>query len=322
MPVEPTPPAPHSARPFCPNCFHPEPGEYCPHCGQKQVERRASVRQLVEEFLDEQFGINRRLPRTLKPLLFKPGFLTREYFEGRVQQYIPPLRLYLVTSVLFFALFILGESSGIEIERAGEEARAELRADTALQRNVRSSRGPVIGIRLDASDTANYLANPDVGLGNERLNAAVEAKLQEYAVYGEVEGTRRLIREVLSAMPTVVFFLLPVFAFLLWLFFRRQRRYYVEHFVFALHLHAFAFLAMLPMPLLDLPFLPKWASDFGEALSGFLMLWVFAYVFFAMRRVYGQRKLMIALKYFFLWILYFTVLGIGIVFGGVAALMT
>ena len=54
---------------FCPNCYHPDPGEYCPQCGQYQAERRTTVRKLIAEFLDEQFGVNRRLPRTLK-LLF------------------------------------------------------------------------------------------------------------------------------------------------------------------------------------------------------------------------------------------------------------
>ena len=43
-----------------------------------------------------------RLWRTLAALLFKPGHLTREFLAGRRARYLPPVRLYLVLSVLFF----------------------------------------------------------------------------------------------------------------------------------------------------------------------------------------------------------------------------
>jgi hypothetical protein len=37
-------------------------------------------------------------------LLTRPGFLSREHFEGRRAPYISPIRLYLVFSLLFFAI--------------------------------------------------------------------------------------------------------------------------------------------------------------------------------------------------------------------------
>jgi hypothetical protein len=309
--------------PFCPNCYHPDPGEYCPQCGQHQSERRVTVRQLVSEFLDEQFGVNRRLPRTIKPLLFNPGRLTTDYFEGRIQQYIPPFRLYLVSSLVFFAVFALTQSSTVQITQAAEEVSKEVGSDTTLQRKLRTSKGRdlFIGVRLDASDTTtNWLSDPEVNLFYPPLSRAVEAGIRKFAVFGPVEGTRRLIRAVFAQMPTVIFVLLPLYAFLLWLFFRRQRRYYVEHFVFALHLHSFAFLAMLPLQLFDLAFLPEWARGVGDMLSPIVMLWIFVYIFIALKRVYRQRKRVIAAKYFFLWILYFVNLSIGIVLAAAVAL--
>ena len=45
-----------------------------------------------------------RLWRTLWYLLARPGFLTREFFEGQRVRYLPPFRLYLVISVLFFLI--------------------------------------------------------------------------------------------------------------------------------------------------------------------------------------------------------------------------
>jgi hypothetical protein len=314
-----------STPPFCPNCYRPEPGDYCPQCGQKQAERRTSVKQLIKEFLDDQFGVNRRLPKTLKLLLFKPGYLTSEYFDGRVQQYIPPIRLYLLTSLIFFALFLTTDSANVSVQRERSEFQQELQSDTSLQRRVRTGRGrgPMIGVQLDPADTANWLEQPDVNLlGIERFNRAAEQRIKEFAVYGEEEGTRRFIRSIIAEMPKVFFMLLPLYAFLLWIFFRKQRKYYVEHFIMGLHLHAFGFLALMILPLLDIPFLPAWGKTISDFISPFVLLWVVVYIFFALRRVYRQSRLVTGVKYFFLLILYAAFFGVGVVLSGVLALTT
>lgn len=306
---------------FCPNCYQPNPGEYCPQCGQKQAERRVTLRALFSEFLDEQFGVNRRLPKTLRLLLFKPGVLTSEYFEGRVQQYIPPLRLYILTSLVFFALFIVSDSN-VDIHQERQEFQEQLQRDTTLQRRIQMNRqrGPMIGVRIDPTDTTNWLANPDVNLGIPALDRAAANRLRQFAVYGEVEGTRRLVRAVIAEMPKVFFLLLPLYAFLLWLFFRRQRRYYVEHFIMGLHLHAFGFLALIPLAFLDLPFMPEAVSNAGDFLSGFVLLWIVVYIFMALRRVYRQGRVRTGIKYFFLWILYSIFFVCGVILSGVLAL--
>ncbi|HEY0303522.1 MAG TPA: DUF3667 domain-containing protein [Longimicrobiales bacterium] len=306
---------------FCPNCYQPNPGEYCPQCGQKQAERRVTLRALFSEFLDEQFGVNRRLPKTLRLLLFKPGFLTSEYFDGRVQQYLPPLRLYLLTSLVFFALFIVSDSN-VDMQQQRREFQEQLQRDTVLRRRIEMGRqrGPVIGIRIDPTDTANWLANPDVNLGIPALDRAAANRIRQFAVFGEVEGTRRLVRAVIAEMPKVFFLLLPLYAFLLWLFFRRQRRYYVEHFIMGLHLHSFGFLVLIPAAFLDLPFMPEVVSNAGDFLSGFVLLWIVVYIFLALRRVYRQGRVRTGIKYFFLWILYSVFFVVGIILSGVLAL--
>lgn len=310
-----------SASSFCPNCYHPNPGEYCPQCGQYQAERRITVRKLIAEFLDDVLGVNARLPRTLKLLMFKPGRLTTDYFEGRIQQYISPFRLYLLSSILFFALFSMAQSSAVNIKRAAEEAREEIAQDSVKLRRIRATtgRGTHVGVRFDPTDTTNWLLNPEVNLLFPPLTQAAEKRLKEFGRYGEIEGTQRLIRAVFAQLPTVVFALLPLYAFLLWLFFRRQRRYYVEHFIFALHLHAFAFLAMLPGPFFDLPWWPRWFTSIGDVASTIIFMWVIIYIFMALRRVYGQGRLITGAKYFLLWCLYGLYLVAGIVISGVLA---
>jgi eukaryotic-like serine/threonine-protein kinase len=58
---------------------------------------------LFHDVTHEFLHVDSKIFRTVKLLLLKPGFLTREYFEGRRVRYVSPIRLYLVFSVLYFA---------------------------------------------------------------------------------------------------------------------------------------------------------------------------------------------------------------------------
>lgn len=307
---------------FCPNCYHPDPGEFCPQCGQEQKDRRTTLRALLIEFMDEQFGVNRRLPRTVRQLLLHPGSLTNEYFDGRIRQYIPPLRLYLLTSLVFFALFLISQSSPATFYREAETARAQIAEDQAHGTRAPSRRGGFVGIRVPIENSDNWVRDAEVNLIYPPLTRAAQRNLERLSVLGQEEATRRIIHTALAQMPKVFFVLLPIYAFLLYLFFRRQRRYYVEHFVFALHLHSFAFLALLPSPLLDMPFLPDGAAKAGDIISGPLTLLVFAYVLIALKRVYRQGWIMTGTKYVVLWVLYMIVFAAGVIVAAVLALAT
>ena len=56
------------------------------------------------DVLEDQFILDKRLPRTLGTLFFRPGRLTIEHVNGRIARYIHPFRLYIVTSLVFFLL--------------------------------------------------------------------------------------------------------------------------------------------------------------------------------------------------------------------------
>ena len=59
---------------------------------------------LLREFLSDFLELDSRFVRTMKPLLFQPGRLTRDFLEGRRFRYTPPMRLYLFSSIAFFIL--------------------------------------------------------------------------------------------------------------------------------------------------------------------------------------------------------------------------
>ena len=80
-----------------------------------------------------------------------------------------------------------------------------------------------------------------------------------------------------GSAPYAVFLMQPVFAGIVGLAYRRRRMLFGEHLVFAMHLHAFWFLAALAVLLLP-------------SGSGFMLtLAVFAYTLLALRHVYGGR---------------------------------
>ncbi len=65
-----------------------------------------TLRTWFMEWLEEGFGLNAQVPRTLRALLFCPGLLTREWFAGRRVRYISAFRLYLLCSLVMFGTAI------------------------------------------------------------------------------------------------------------------------------------------------------------------------------------------------------------------------
>ena len=87
---------------LCDNCGAPVTQKYCGNCGQRVEPPVHSLWHFLQEATEDLTHADSRLWRTLGALLFRPGFLTREFLDGRRARYLPPVRLYLVLSVLFF----------------------------------------------------------------------------------------------------------------------------------------------------------------------------------------------------------------------------
>ena len=90
--------------PGCLNCGSELHGQYCGHCGQRASSRLISLWELTRDAFGDLFELDSRLWRTLVPLLVRPGKLTKDYLEGRRARYMPPFRMYLVLSVIFFVV--------------------------------------------------------------------------------------------------------------------------------------------------------------------------------------------------------------------------
>lgn len=94
--------------------------KYCPNCGQEHKEKE-NVKLLFSQFLSDYFTFDSKIGRSVIPLVVKPGFLTLEYLKGKRIHYIPPLRMFIFLSIIFFIL--LGfSSSNVEIVEGVEQS--------------------------------------------------------------------------------------------------------------------------------------------------------------------------------------------------------
>ena len=88
----------------CGNCGTELLGETCYRCGQPTKGLVRQFSSIMGDFLDTVLNIDTRVFRTIGPLIYKPGFLTQEYFSGRRIRYVSPVRLFFFLAVLTFLL--------------------------------------------------------------------------------------------------------------------------------------------------------------------------------------------------------------------------
>jgi hypothetical protein len=296
----------------CANCGAVAPGAYCPKCGQNTRERLPTFRQFMREATGRYLSFDGKLWKTLLPLVFRPGFLTRAYFAGRRRRYIGPARLFLVSSLVLFAVLRFASES--------------IDVDSVI---LTDSSGPATGTKSapgsaskNAANDGKKAASDDVVVLDDDLNFNV-GELPESAgpLKKRIERFNRLprgqkVEQILAGAlrygPYAMFVLLPAFAALLkMLYLGRRRRHpgrprlYGEHLVFAAHNHAFLFVVgtlLLAVPVA----LARQAFAF----------WAVCYLAWSMRAVYGGSWLGIAARGLALFIVYavlFTLVTFGLI---------
>ena len=256
----------------CANCGELRQGEFCWRCGQNNRNYHRSLPPLLGELLRETFEIDSRVFRTLRYLLCKPGELALEFSRNRRASYVSPIRLYLFVSLSFFFLLSLttdfqDASNRVELGEldVSDAATDTLPAQTEAQIGELSGRLSDERIRkLNAmlSEPEGTLRN---GLASTLMEVLVDeseasAGIQQFVIGQLIDAAyapRDAISALLENLPLAMFLMLPVFAMLLTLMYWRRERYYVEHLVFATHLHTFAFLIYIVLLLLpEVPEVP------------------------------------------------------------------
>ncbi len=241
----------------CRNCGVDASGNFCANCGQSTTLHPPTVVEFLHEFLGHYVAFEGPLVRTLQALLLVPGRLTADYFVGRRQRYIPPLRLYLTVSLLLFAL----SSATGELRLGGDGARDAIKIEIP---DHPSKDDVVIGLRAPREGSA--------------ARDWLERTSKRIAGMPPAERSARLRQAVYQYLPYVLIVLVPLLALIFKGVYWRRGRLYGEHLVVAFHAQTVAFLfAMLSR----LPFGDWWGDTLVVALV--------VHGAIALRRVYGGR---------------------------------
>jgi len=323
----------------CRNCDAPAPGEYCAACGQETRLQLPTARVFMREATGRYFSFDGRMWRTLAALLFRPGFLTREYLLGRRRRYIRPARLFLVLSLALFAAirFFAGapilvtddvvsnaDSTGADIAKdIARDLAKDISKDIAKDISKEITKSPAQAmLKFDEGENGGDLFNipgftmhvdRDFNLDLQDANLPwtkdLKRRLEHFNKLNRQEKSEQVFLGVVRYGPYAMFVLMPAFALLqLVAYFGRGRRYpdrpkrYAEHLVFAAHTHAFLFL--VGVLALSIPVAPVRVA---------LGVWCVLYGLWATKRVYRGRWSGLLLRGYVVGVAYITLFALAII---------
>ena len=333
----------------CLNCGTELKGPFCYFCGQPDRNFMRFFPALLRDLMEDLLDLDSRFIRTLKPLLFKPGKLTRDYMEGRRFRYAPPMRIYIFSSILFFLLAAVLSSNSVSFN-VQDDTLIHIRADNLedtqkvgeVLENLPESVRNNVSVEEIIQDVEEDVKRADKGefkLGdiqfneepwdretnpvdikwlpvwlNDRINDEIEGSPQKAE---QINGNPNLlIDKVFDILPATMFLLLPFVALIFKFWYLFAKRYYVEHLIFSLHNHSFIFVTLILILLADLAVDQFNANSYATAatwaqwLQIIIGIWIPLYLLVSLRTVYRQNWFLTLGKYLVIGISYLTLLSL------------
>lgn len=323
--------------PACANCGTALNGPYCSNCGQKASEIHRPFWWIFGEFLDAVFGYDSRTFRTLWLLFAEPGEFTRRYNAGQRASLLPPFRLFIIATIVFFVtLQVTGvamvsfKTTTVALDQVPQDVVRDLKSSgqftiqddgklSVVEMDLFVPRGSVQATKLTDQQLKDLEATrAAMRAQTESASPEEQGWLRWIADKGDrvIEGYQHALADPLKLngplnvwLPRLMLVLVPVFALLLAVMHWYPRVFLFEHLIFSLHIHTVLFVA--------LSLAAAGAALLGD--SDFLWaVWLIlvVYLFMAMVRVYRRTWWLTALKVFALILVYSLVLtaGLGIIF--------
>ncbi len=332
----------------CENCGAELSGKYCAQCGQPAIDYRRSFRHVIVDVLDSFLNWDSKFFATIGLLIVKPWRLTNEFLAGKRVRYLNPLRLYLLASILFFFAVNYGARGlHVDPSKLGPKDRTEIEADlkkedlppearAKLERLLRepspppapavppASGAPSLPRASSPAVEASAPAAPpketfgpvtdrpfvifDAGTKpstpfEQWLEARAKDKMGEH-------GTKMglFISTLFSNLPYMMLCCIPLFAFVLKVLYIRRHIFYIDHLIYALHIHTFAYTGIMLIVLATI--------GLNRAVPGTIAGWAIALlwiafvvqIFLSIRRIYRQGWFISTFKFFVGGFIYMIVL--------------
>ncbi len=329
-------------------------GRYCHVCGQENVEPKESFWHLVTHVFNDITHFDGKFFTTLKDLLLRPGFLSKEYMVGRRVSYLNPVRMYVFTSAIFFLLFFafFQNKEPLKIGINGKNLAQIDKMDSATfakftaHINEESDRpakpmtreefkkyaDTVFKIFMDTSAAFHFTGTNYESVGQfdslQKTNAREHNWIKRQMIYKELELNDKYHKnrmEVINAikeawmhsLPQMLWISLPLLALILKLvYIRRKQFYYVSHIIFSIHLYVFLFIAQLILLCISKLY-KTFVLEFLSYAEFIIPLGMFVYEFLALKTFYGQGSIKTFFKFLLINISYIIMLVFLFAFFGV-----
>jgi hypothetical protein len=343
--------APQRTEKNCLNCGATVVGHFCHICGQENVVPKESFGSLVLHFFYDITHFDGKFFQSLKYLLFKPGFLSKEYVNGRRASHLNPVRMYVFTSAIFFLVFFMivnpkdlvkVNSNNTLNNKARQDIIEELEkeykksgADTTILlkkiERLKDYKLPVSAAALDSLGKSNDSSKGAKSFEEydsiqrtlnpaERDNWFLRGMAKKFTYNKELrenplETVSQWTEIFLHKLPYLLFISLPIFALILKLLnVRRSKFYYADHAIFAIHHYVFSFIVLLSIFLLAVAARNPSFEWLTVIIVALCIIWP-VHLFIAMLNFYKQGWLKTFAKFILLNILgFFSLLILFVVF--------
>ena len=333
--------------PYCENCGAPMTGPFCTQCGQAAVDYRRSFRHIIVDVLDSFLSWDSKFFATIGWLIVRPWHLTNQFLAGRRVRYVHPLRVYLLASILFFfvvnywAKSIHADPSKLSAEDRADIAaelndpdippaakagiRRALDAKGGTQPEAQTSPSPQTAVTPQPSvigSPAPSVTSPspagDFGPlvqfdkpPSDKFEKWLEQRAKEKM--GEHGSKMALfIATLFSNLPYMMLCCIPLFALVLKVLYVRKRIFYIDHLVYALHIHSFAYLAIMLIVLITIGLNRSIPGSFAGWIIAALWITFATQIFLSIRRVYRQGWFFTVFKFFLGGFVYLIVLAVAL----------
>ena len=321
----------------CENCGAQLQGHWCAKCGQPAIDYRRSFRHVIADLLNEFLNWDSKFFATIVLLLVRPWKLTNEFLAGHRVRYVHPLRLYLLASILFFFAVNYG-ARGLRFEpgNLSPKDRAELEADLKKE-----DLPPAAREKLDAllrESPTSPTPSPQTTAPSPSPAPKTDKQKQEFGKIGErpfvvfdqaksttpfeswiearakekmgEHGTKMglFISTLFSNLPYMMLCCIPLFALVLKILYVRRHIFYIDHLIYALHIHTFAYTGIMLIVLATIGLnrvIPGPIAGWAIALFWIAFL---VQIFLSIRRVYRQGWFISTFKFLFGGFVYLMVL--------------
>lgn len=319
---------------FCDNCGARKELKYCPVCGQNSRNYNTSLIKIVRSVVGEVFEIDSRLSQTVKAMFLRPGQLTVEFTKNRRASYSSPIRIYLVTSILyFFVISLIASPFGDPTRRAeridvgfGQETQEFATNEEEVQDVLRD-----LEIVLDGDSKRRLrevLNRPDgsttkIAISSliRRYKEAEISNFDKFVIQSSINlahAPDRALERLMDNLPLCMLVLLPWLAVVLKLMYIRTGTPFAHHTVFAMHTVSYGFVVLTIWGLLEL-LIGKLSVELIKYVDLAFRVYLFAYWLVALRTTYGQSWWLTAIKLIGVLLLFGLMLGPAI---GLVAIIT